>query len=389
MQLFQLNFSMYTVGGVWRPIDWSSNIVKLLYNAYTFVVLSLLYFLMITQFMDIIFVVDNMDDFATNTLMLFTMVAVCCKATIVVVRRKAIKDVIQMLLTPPCKPRDEDEIEIQKKFNKFIRSSSIRYTLLATGSVSGVTVRSMLNAIQGYLPYRVWLPYDHNASLPTFWITSMQQIITVIFCTIINVGTETLVFGLFLQTCAQFEIFESRLRKMIFDKAKKSVKNEIKYPNHSSFSLNKNKTIISKYVDHHLKIYKYAKQVNIVFNQALFVQFFSSIIVLCTSVYYLSTHSKLSETATLIIYTICMFVQIYVYCWSGNEVILKSMSVGDTIYCMNWTALSVDEKKELLMIMLRCTLPIKFTSSFLVTLSLQSYSSILKISYSAFNVLRK
>ncbi|KAL0112606.1 hypothetical protein PUN28_012118 [Cardiocondyla obscurior] len=84
-----------------------------------------------------------------------------------------------------------------------------------------------------------------------------------------------------------------------------------------------------------------------------------------------------------------MFVQIYVYCWSGNEVILKSMSVGDTIYCMNWTALSVDEKKELLMIMLRCTLPIKFTSSFLVTLSLQSYSSILKISYSAFNVLRK
>ncbi|KAL0112611.1 hypothetical protein PUN28_012118 [Cardiocondyla obscurior] len=370
MQLFQLNFSMYTVGGVWRPIDWSSNIVKLLYNAYTFVVLSLLYFLMITQFMDIIFVVDNMDDFATNTLMLFTMVAVCCKATIVVVRRKAIKDVIQMLLTPPCKPRDEDEIEIQKKFNKFIRSSSIRYTLLATGSVSGVTVRSMLNAIQGYLPYRVWLPYDHNASLPTFWITSMQQIITVIFCTIINVGTETLVFGLFLQTCAQFEIFESRLRKMIFDKAKKSVKNEIKYPNHSSFSLNKNKTIISKYVDHHLKIY-------------------NSIIVLCTSVYYLSTHSKLSETATLIIYTICMFVQIYVYCWSGNEVILKSMSVGDTIYCMNWTALSVDEKKELLMIMLRCTLPIKFTSSFLVTLSLQSYSSILKISYSAFNVLRK
>ncbi|XP_011067880.1 PREDICTED: odorant receptor Or2-like [Acromyrmex echinatior] len=348
------------------PIEWSSNIAKLLYNVFTTVVLVLLYFLMITQFMDIILVVDNIDDFATNTLMFLTIVAVTCKATIVVVRRKAIINLVQILLTAPCKPRNEDEMTIQTKFDKFIKSCSIKYSLLATSSVTGVTVRSVLNAMQGQLPYRVWLPYDFNVS-PIFWITSVQQIITVIFVTIINVGTETLVFGLFLQTCAQFEIFEK----------------------HSSPSSNEEKAIISKYIHHHLKIYKYARTVNVIFNQVLFVQFFGSILVLCTSVYYLSAHSTLSETATLIVYTICMFVQIYVYCWSGNEVILKSMSVGDAIYHMNWPSLSVNERKELLMIMLRSTLPMKFTSSFLITLSLQSYSSILKISYSAFNVLQK
>lgn len=58
------------------------------------------------------------------------------------------------------------------------------------------------------------------------------------------------------------------------------------------------------------------------------------------------------------------------------------MSVGDTIYHMNWPSLSVDERKELLMIMLRSTLPLKFTSSFLITLSLQSYSSVGIILYS-------
>ncbi|XP_011633611.1 odorant receptor 22c-like [Pogonomyrmex barbatus] len=390
MQMFSLNFLMYTIGGVWRPVEWSSNVAKLLYNVFTSIVLILLYFLMITQFMDIIFVVDNIDDFATNTLMFLTIVAVTCKATIVVVRRNAIINLVQVLLTAPCKPRGEDEMAIQTKFDKFIRSCSIKYSLLATSSVTGVTIRSVLNVIQGHLPYRVWLPYNFNNTSPMFLITSIQQIITVIFVTIINVGTETLVFGLFLQTCAQFEIFENRLHKLIANKtSEKLIKDKIRCIEKSLSSPNNNKAIISKYVYHHLKIYKYAKTVNVIFNQVLFVQFFGSILVLCTSVYYLSTHSTLSETATLIVYTICMFVQIYVYCWSGNEVILKSMSVGDTIYCMNWPLLSVNDRKELLMIMLRSTLPIKFTSSFLITLSLQSYSNILKISYSAFNVLQK
>jgi len=68
---------------------------------------------------------------------------------------------------------------------------------------------------------------------------------------------------------------------------------------------------------------RYAKTLNIVFNPIFFVQFFSSILVICTSVFYLSRHITESESATFIVYTICMFVQIYIYCWSGNEVIFK------------------------------------------------------------------
>lgn len=52
------------------------------------------------------------------------------------------------------------------------------------------------------------------------------------------------------------------------------------------------------------------------------------------------------------------------------------MSVGDAIYHMDWPLLSTNEKKELLIIMMRCTIPVKFTSSFLITLSLQSYSNV-------------
>ncbi|KAL6431337.1 hypothetical protein ACFW04_007174 [Cataglyphis niger] len=229
-------------------------------------------------------------------------------------------------------------------------------------------IGAVLNIMQGHLPYRIWVPYDIDAS-PMFLITSIQQIITVFFASFINVGTETLVFGLFLQTCAQFEIFESRLRKLIANKT-------ITYLGYSSVPLDNKRLIISDCIQHHLSIYKYAKTVNIIFNQVFFVQFFGSILVLCTTVLYLSVHIMEYESATFIVYTFCMFIQIYIYCWSGNEVILKSQNIGDAVYHMDWPMLSVNEKKDLLMIMIRGTIPIKFTSSFLITLSLQSYSNV-------------
>ncbi|XP_077282454.1 odorant receptor 46a-like isoform X2 [Temnothorax americanus] len=346
MQILSLNFLIYTVGGIWRPVEWSSDGAKLLYSIFTFIIVSSEYFLMITQFMDIVLVVDNIDDFTANALMFLAIVTDCCKATVVVIRRNAIINIVQSLLKAPHKPRNEDEVAIQTKFDKFIRTFSIRYSFLAISAVAGTTIGSLLNVMQG-------------------------------------TGTDALILGLSLQTCAQLEIFENRLHKFIINKTVRDL-------GHTLSTSNKDEVGISECVDYHLSIYKYAKTVNVIFNQVFFVQFFCSIIVLCTCVYYLSTHiSELSGLVSFLVYTIGMFAQIFVFCWSGNEVILKSTGIGDTIYHMDWPLLSIKEKKGLLMIMMRSTIPIKFTSSFLITLSVQSYSNILKTSYSVFNVLQK
>lgn len=122
MQILSFNFLIYTFAGIWRPVGWSSCGIKLLYNVFTSIVLFLEYFLMLTQFMDIVLIVKNIDDFVTNSLMFASIVAVTCKATLVVIRRNAIINLVQVLLTAPCKPRDEDEEVIQTKFDKFIRS---------------------------------------------------------------------------------------------------------------------------------------------------------------------------------------------------------------------------------------------------------------------------
>jgi len=68
-----------------------------------------------------------------------------------------------------------------------------------------------------------------------------------------------------------------------------------------------------------------------IFNQVFFIQFSGSILILCTSVYYVSMHMMESESATLIVYTFGMFVQIYLFCWSGNEVILKVYDISNIV----------------------------------------------------------
>lgn len=121
MQILTLNFFIFTIGGVWRPLEWSSSSVKFLYDSLGLFVVVSNYFLTLTQFLDIVLVVDNMDDFITNSLLFVTVLAVCFKVTVIVRRRKAIIDLVQTLLKEPCKPRNKEEETIQKKFDQFIR----------------------------------------------------------------------------------------------------------------------------------------------------------------------------------------------------------------------------------------------------------------------------
>ncbi|XP_032667812.1 odorant receptor 46a-like [Odontomachus brunneus] len=383
MQILPLNFLLYAASGMWRPVEWSSASSTLLYNIYTILMVYLMCFLMLTQFLDIVLVVDNVEDFTANFLFFVSVVSVICKIITALTRRDRIVNLIEILQQPPCRVCDQEEMDIQAKFDRSIRSSSLSYLFLATISTVMGLVGLMFTILQGQLPLRVWLPYDYSSPL-SFWLTCVQLLLAVgPFGAIINISTETLVYGLCLQTCAQLEILTHRLQRVA--RSSEGVGLRESAPNDTS----SNRTSrLSEHICHHLCIIRYAELVNEIYSQVFFIQFFVSILVLCTSLYYLSSHMTFEDIGTIFIYVLCMFVQILVYCWAGNEVILKSASLSDAIYQIDWILMTISERKDLLMIMRRSMRPIKFTSSFLVTLSLSSYGNLLKASYSAFNVLQ-
>lgn len=121
--MLSLNFLLYTMSGVWRPIEWTSKCSKCLYSVFTISTICLLNFSMLTQLMDIFLVVDNMDDFATTSLMFLSADGAFCKAVTVVTRRSEIINLIKILQEKLCKPSSEEEINIQMKYDNLIRYS--------------------------------------------------------------------------------------------------------------------------------------------------------------------------------------------------------------------------------------------------------------------------
>ncbi|XP_011330269.2 odorant receptor 46a isoform X2 [Ooceraea biroi] len=337
MQILSLNFLLYTIGGVWRPIEWSSTRSKLLYNLFTFYVICSLMFLLVTELLNILFV-DNIDDCIMILMILLSIVSCICKMFIVIIRRDKIINIIGTLREKPCKACTEDEMDIQLKFDRLI------------------------------------------SSLLSLWLTSLQENIGMIMGTFINVATETSIMGFCLQMCAQFEILKHRLQRMV------NPTEEI--PEHFQAHMPKKTSRLSEHICHHLVIIRNVRMVNDIFSVVIFIQFFASILILCTSLYFVYSHT-IADVAPFIIYAFCMFVQIFVYCWAGNEVMLQSTGLSEGVYDMDWTLMTINERRDLLMIMKRSMKSIKLTSSFLVTLSLESYSNLLKTSYSVFSLLQQ
>lgn len=121
MQILSFNFLMYTMIGLWRPIEWSSKCSKSLYSVYTFFTIYVLTFSMLTNLLYIAFIVDNVDAFVSCLSLALSVISTLFKAILTVIRRDRIINLTEILQKEPYKACNEEEIDIQMKFDRSIR----------------------------------------------------------------------------------------------------------------------------------------------------------------------------------------------------------------------------------------------------------------------------
>lgn len=121
MQILSYNFTLFTLGGVWRPIEWSSKCSKLLYTMLTVYTLYMAFFFMASKILEFIYITDNIDDFVANSLIFFSVNGLACKEIVAVIRRNDIISLLQMFQDKPHKAYNREEIDIQMKFDRKIR----------------------------------------------------------------------------------------------------------------------------------------------------------------------------------------------------------------------------------------------------------------------------
>ncbi|XP_067207948.1 odorant receptor 94a-like [Linepithema humile] len=366
MHILQLTFKLLTIFGCWRPNSWSSLHKRIVYHIYSIIMILLLNTFLLSQFMDLIMTVENADDFSDNFFVLLAILISCCKLFSMLANRKNIIKFTNILTEKPCKPLKSNEIKILSKFDKHIETNTWRFVYLAIVTVSFIVLTSLsLNFRKRKLTYRAWLPFNYS-STTMFCLTYSHQLLSLCAGGFLNVACDTLICGLLVHISCQIEILAYRLREIM-----------------------SSKNILPDCVRQHYNIFKLAFIINATFRLIISIQFMISMLIVCFSLYQLTKTTVKAKFIELTLYMMCMLTQIFLYCWYGNEVKLKSRQLVDDIFEMEWLSLDKSKKKSLMIIMKRAIVPIQITSAYIIPINLDSFMGLLKTSYSTYNLLQK
>ncbi|XP_011050409.1 PREDICTED: odorant receptor 49b-like [Acromyrmex echinatior] len=298
-----------------------------------------------SQFMDVVLNVDNPDDFTNTLYTMLTMFAADYKIFDLFVNHESFAKLIQNLTEGTFKPLLLVEIEIQRKFDKIIQNLAKCYTILIMITYIGhVLISLLINFKKRQLTFRGWIPYNYS-SFMLFCLTYAHQYVGVILACLVSVACDSLIIGLLLHVCCQIMILQYRLKSLINDQ-----------------------NTLRDCVRQHRHIIKFAYAINKRFTRIIAFQFVANFI-------------------AFFAYTLCILVQIFIYCWFGNKLKLMSLQLVDSIFEIEWIPLDLKTKKSLLVIMTRAMKPIEFNSAYILNMNLDSFVALLKTSYSAYNLL--
>ncbi|XP_046144647.1 odorant receptor 46a-like [Osmia bicornis bicornis] len=356
MQLLQMIFQLLAVCGCWQPPSSATPFKKFFYTVYTVILFILLNAITFLQCLDLILVVENQDEFSDNIYLTLTMMVSCHKMCSMLPSQKNITVLINILEKKPFQPENEKEMEIRKKFDKRAHWQAFLYLAVTQSTVIFYSSTGVFKTDAMKLPYRMWLPFDY---LPLYLhiIIYFLQVVTLVAGAVVHNACDALIWGLFIHTYSQLEILGARL-KAIEQGNNQSAKASARY---------------------HNRVYRFARMINEEFKMIIFVQFTVSTLVVCFTLYTLVTTNDVNVTfLKIIMYSCAMLVQIFFFCWYGNEVKLKSIGISDVIFGIDWTQMNNDTKRILLMIMRRATHSIEFTSFHVVSLNLESFVNVSK-----------
>nr|QPX50358.1 odorant receptor [Helicoverpa armigera] len=313
--------------------------------------------------------------------LLFTNLAFATKIINVVVRSREIQEIID---EGDADLLAEDRylgIEVIKSSNVETTMSMGLYTLL-----SGVTVFGWAaSAEKNQLPLRAWYPYDTSKS-PAYELTYIDQSSAVTLAALVNVCLDTLVTSLIAVCRCRLRLVALSLRTLC---------DGIPLPDKQLISPTEERIVLtrlSQYIIKHEAALKAARQIQRCFSLPILAQFAVSVVIICVTAYQLAmelNNRNWFRCIPMVAYLLCMALEVFLYCYQGNELLEESSEIAGAAYECPWYHCSVRMRRTLLIVMVRTRRALRLTAGGITTLSLACFTSIIKGSYTFFTVLQQ
>ncbi|XP_071634300.1 odorant receptor 46a-like isoform X3 [Temnothorax longispinosus] len=343
MDILPLNFRVFWFCGAWSEEKDNNLFVRCLslcYRISRYAIVTLLYEFTILEVIELVRTHDNIEDITEGLFLALTYVAFCFKYGNFLARQNEVSMLLDCFRSETCQPKNSEEKMILLKYDR-----KAKWCVRTFMSISQATCIALILApIVGPqnsdrpLPVKTYLPYSISGLYP-YLATYLQHVGAIFYGVLLNVSFDSLVYGFTLHACGQIELLRYRLSKIFKDRPEQ-------------YRIDSSKgTMIS--------------------------DFFSQKKIL--SVKFLS----------LTMYLGCMLFQVFFYCWYGNELQLKSRGIGDAIYSSDWTTATTQDRRSLLFVMAISQKGLNLSYYGIFSLGIDTFTGILKMSYSTFNVLQQ
>ncbi|KAJ3666941.1 hypothetical protein Zmor_002362 [Zophobas morio] len=287
-----------------------------------------------------------------------------------------IKNCISYFEGAEFQPQDNTEKEI-------LNNSAFLFQVMSKFYIVSIGCAEILYAIPALfsdghdLPMPVWLPYSVTSSSVIYYVTYFYLCIAVVYTGFATSPLDPLIGGLVFQAVSQLKILKHRIQ---------NPQNFVKEQSNTTGIYQ----TLAECVDLHNAILKKDFcEYEECFSWTIFNQFLGTTSVLCFICVAITT-VPLASVDT-IKYTSFFFVvncQVLFYCYFGTLLYEESDTLVTAIYLSHWYEYPIETQKLLLTLMERSKQPLILSVEKLLDLTLDTFTEILKRSYSLVTILK-
>nr|QKN21385.1 odorant receptor [Bactrocera dorsalis] len=335
--------------GLWRfDVPWQTY-----YAAYSYILhFSFTFPYTVMMWVDVVQASD-LEKFSYIMYMSLTELALLAKVTNVWINSKIFVQFFHVLANDEVyRLRSEEECTLWSKVHKYYRFIAFMYFAMSITLVTIAFVGVLFSA-EYELPFPYAPPFEWRNERG-YWYAYFYELVAMPVTCFSNCGLDMIQCYMLLHLSLCYQMIAGRLQEMGKWKGQSG--------RLSGFSEVRLLHEFVSLVKLHKSTKKLSADCETFVSFPFLIQIMCSSFVLCFSAYRLqqvSISENPSQFCTLILAVIVMILQIFVPCYCGNEIILRSGALNNAIYNADWIQCSPKMRKYLIIYMEMLQVPVK------------------------------
>nr|WCC57544.1 odorant receptor 24.2 [Papilio memnon] len=389
---FKPHFDFLVLFGCYKIISPTSKRQESLHNFYRLFV-AVYFFIFCIQHLIRLYQANNVSELVDTLYVLLTLFNSLGKLAIFNVRRTRIEHIAEVIKGPVFAPNNKQHEDLMVRNAREMKRLFRAYqAFVIFGSIMWMTYPLMTRFLGEEVRFAMYWPFSTDR-FPVFLFAVVYIAFMVQWVSLSTAAMDCIAVGFYMQ--AQLQLQMLRYNFMHVADTEDEIDGEI-----NKLEVKIYKDMESPRIENlfHKRLVMCIKrqqlivwlvdEIGSVFGSSMVLQFLVMAWIICMTVYKMIGLNVMSaEFVTMIVYLSVMLLQLFIFCYYGTQLKDESEGVNQSIYESDWPAVSPRLRRPLLIMMERCYRPIAPCIAYIVPMSLDTFISVVKFSYSLYTFL--